>query len=589
MVLLLIGLSAILLFNSFHSRTLLRVLTTWMEKILAIDIAHVILKTTLILVMMASLASLLFYLFPVLQRFVFFLPNNYIFAVLGARAGILLAWVFLLSLQLILLYLVSGRKAAADPPVQMKLMAICWLAFLFILVLFGGWSLFSGKLSLSDFIGPGSKVLALSIWFSIWTLLNRNKNWAARIYQPFIVVSLFLSIFLVSLQFNQWFNIWGPRPDDQLILLADSFLHGKLYYINVPYYTHDMNFVNGLWYQPRPPFPIILIMPFVAIWGVHGFNINTFALILSALTAVIIYLIICRLKQSGWIKLNRSGAIWLTVLFEFGTVFWWLSIEGTSGFFCQLVTVLFSALAFLIVLKRGSPWLAGICLAAAVMSRPNVFVLWPALVCITIQLKSEEGKVDWSKIFRWGVSSAVPGVLGAGLLLYYNFLRFGTFSDFGYGTLKGAARYCPKRKSVRLVQPAFYPHQSPGHVPGSSGLDQTVRLFPPLRRWDKYPHDDTCHHLSVPQMEFLLVGERMLDFDPAIGSFAFHVFEYRRQPVWIQVLNGLFRSGHYDHCLQCRGESVHTSEDIDRRQHFRKLLRGYIHFEYFLLIVGPAA
>jgi hypothetical protein len=62
-----------------------------------------------------------------------------------------------------------------------------------------------------------------------------------------------------------------------------------------------------------------------------------------------VILILHRLVQLGWIKLNHSGAIWLTVLFEFGTVFWWLSIIGTVRLFSQVVTVLFYALAFRVI------------------------------------------------------------------------------------------------------------------------------------------------------------------------------------------------------------------------------------------------
>jgi hypothetical protein len=46
--------------------------------------------------------------------------------------------------------------------------------------------------------------------------------------------------------------------------------------------------------------------------------------------------------------------------------------------------------------------------------------------------------VDWKVVFAWIVQSAIPVILGAGLLLGYNFLRFGNFFDFGYATINGA-------------------------------------------------------------------------------------------------------------------------------------------------------
>jgi hypothetical protein len=120
-------------------------------------------------------------------------------------------------------------------------------------------------------------------------------------------------------------------------------------------------------------------------------------------------------------------------------MYWFLSLDSRIWYISQVVTVLCSGLAFLSALKKWSPWITGIFLAAAVMCRPNVSVLWPALLAITIQLNlNNEGKIDWKNILKWGVQSAIPVVLGAGLLLAYNFLRYGSIFDFEYGNINGA-------------------------------------------------------------------------------------------------------------------------------------------------------
>jgi hypothetical protein len=126
-------------------------------------------------------------------------------------------------------------------------------------------------------------------------------------------------------------------------------------------------------------------------------------------------------------------------LFSFGTVYWWLSINSGASFFSQVVTVVFCAFAFLSALTKRSPWVTGVFLAAAVMARPNVFVLWPALLAIRIQLNLDaQGKNGWKMIFKWSLWSALPILFGIGILLYYNFVRFGNLFDFGYITINGA-------------------------------------------------------------------------------------------------------------------------------------------------------
>lgn len=437
-ILFIIGLFLLLLFDSLKSQKTLKSLQNKLQYIVRNEIYLVPIKSLLIIILVSSLASILFYLFPDLQRFIFFLPNNYIFQVLGERAGFFVAWIFLLDLKLLVFYVFSGNKPTKKLKTPARLMMVTLSFGISLILLFFGWSLISRKLILEGFIAPGVKIVVLFLWFSLWATLDRNHKWAGRLFQLFVCISIGLVVFLVSLQFAQWFNVWGPRPDDQFILMASSFLRGKIYFVDVPYYLHDLTFFNGNWYLACPPFPIMLIAPFVAIWGVHAFNINTFALLLQAISTVIMYLILVRMSHLGWIKLSQSGAIWLTVLFAFGTVNWWLSVLGTAGFFSQVVTVLFCGLAFFTALTLVSPWVTGICLMAAVMSRPNVFVLWPALVAIVIQLTLSNGKINWRKVLKWALFSAIPVTLGAILLLLYNYLRFDNILDFGYATINGS-------------------------------------------------------------------------------------------------------------------------------------------------------
>ena len=408
--------------------------------ILQVDIHHVILKTSLILtVLLGSIAGTLYYEIPYLRRLIFFIPEDDLLKFLVDRAGFLIFWIFLISLESLILYFLSGRRASGNLEVPVRLMAVSWTVAGFFLGFSIFWSLFSGKFSPEAFMGPGIKILILSIWFSVWARVNRSKKWAGRFSTVFVCISIALVFLLVSTQLAQWLDNWGPKKNNQFILLASAFLHGQLYVTpTLTSGTHDLVFHNQHWYVAFPPFPVILMLPFVAIWGTKAFNFTAFSLALGALTVAAIYLVMDQLIRLGWIKLSRSGAVWLTALFGFGTVFWWLSIHVSAGFLCQVVTVLACALAFLSALRKYSPWVAGIFLAMAILCRPNVFVLWPALLAITIQLTLKDGKVGWKNVSGWGVISAVPVILGAGCLMYYNFVRFGNPFDFGYAVLNGS-------------------------------------------------------------------------------------------------------------------------------------------------------
>jgi hypothetical protein len=455
-IIVVLGVFIYFLYDSFKSQKLLAFLTSRFAIILDFDINHTLIETALIIILTSSLASLLFFWFPDLQRLIFFLPNNYIITVLGERTGLVIGWIGLISLQSLILYAISGKKASHPITTLVRVMAVFWMIEIFVLVYFALWSLIARKLALDVLLGPGVKILILSVWFSLWAFLSNRKGWGERFFLGFTCISIWLCVFIASLQFTQWFGAWNTPSINHFNLLADAFLHGKLYLSN-PMGTGDLTFYKGQWYVPEPPFPAILMLPFIAIWGAQAFNTTTFSLVLAGITAVIVYLILHRLIQSGWIKLSHSGAIWLTALFSFGTMYWWLSILSKIWFFSQIVTVLFCALAFLAAVYDSPAWVSGFCLAAALLCRPDTFTLWPALLAIAIQHHSKDGKVKWKDIASWGGISAIPIILGAGLLLCYNFLRFGNFFDFGYVTINGGSHLLHLVQKYGLFSPHFIP------------------------------------------------------------------------------------------------------------------------------------
>jgi hypothetical protein len=108
-------------------------------------------------------------------------------------------------------------------------------------------------------------------------------------------------------------------------------------------------------------------------------------------------------------------------------------------------------------LKKFPAWLVGLALAGGVMARPDVFLLWPALAAFTIQMDQDNGKIDWKRIIRWGIASGIPVALGAAFLLCYNFLRFGSFLDFGYNTINGWDLLLKRANEYGIFSPHFIP------------------------------------------------------------------------------------------------------------------------------------
>ena len=523
-----LGVYIFLLTDSIRTQKFLKLLTTKLESILKIDVYHIVIRSALIIIMVCSLARLVLYwlyMFPDFQRLVFFLPNNYIPWELETLPKILIGWVFLISLKILILDLIWGRKASRPLSALVRLMVIAWTIEILVMVYFVGWSFITRQWALDVLLGPGVKILILSAWFSLWAFLDNRKGWAGRYFLLFTCISIWLSVFIVSLQLAQWFDRWEPQPQNHFVLLASAFLHGKIYLLSIPKITHDLTFFNGHWFVPYPPFPILLILPLVAIWGTEAFNITTFSLVLAATTAVIVYLILHRLIQSGWIELTPSGAIWLTALFYFGTVYWWLSFNAGESFFSQVVTVFFCGLAFLSALKKWSPWITGFCLGAAILCRPNVFVIWPALLAIAIQNNLNAEKVNWKDILKWGSLSAVPVILGVFFLLYYNYLRFGNFLDFGYVAINGSVYIVQNVQNYGLFSAHYIPFNFQSMFLTLPELTSSCEYYIP-RGWGISIIATTPAIIYlVRKIKSKLVDRRLLVFDHPLHNTTGFIFQ----------------------------------------------------------------
>lgn len=264
------------------------------------------------------------------------------------------------------------------------------------------------------------------------------ESFVRKLDSSLLVVSVFLFTFFFYEHFAAsigWFNkikysYWN--------LLADEFLHGRLYLSRPPSNTHDLTFYNGHWYVPSPPIAAVLMMPLAYLVG--GKNISTadFSMFFSAFNAVLVFLILNQLVDRQWIKLPRNSILWLVLLFAFGTPHLWVGISGRFWFVSQILTVTFLALSVFASFKSWSPWIVGFFIGLAVSARPNGLMSWPFVFAIAMQVMKEDGQsIDLKKMFAWSLKSAIPILIAVLSLLLYNHARFDNYFDFGYITING--------------------------------------------------------------------------------------------------------------------------------------------------------
>lgn len=239
--------------------------------------------------------------------------------------------------------------------------------------------------------------------------------------------NIFFLIFIIAFMFygvSAGLRITGQSKTPQYVYLAYSFLHGKTNLVELPKSTYDLIYFEDKWYVPGGVTPALLFLPFVAIFG-RTFSDILFGVLIGALNVAMMYSLLTRIVQ------NFSTRLWLTFLFAFGTSHWWLASVGAVWFNAQLVALFFMIL-FVQSAIEDRPWLAGLWLGLAFLSRPPT--LFSAGFYLVLVLSREHAiRPVLKKMIPFGIMLAGS----AAVLLTYNLLRFGNPLDFGYGYVIG--------------------------------------------------------------------------------------------------------------------------------------------------------
>jgi hypothetical protein len=241
--------------------------------------------------------------------------------------------------------------------------------------------------------------------------------------------------------------------------LAGAFFRGELHLAEPPGIS-DLTLHDGRWYVPFPPLAAVLMLPWVAAFGVEETNTVAFSILWGAINVTLAWLILEALAHRRWIQLSIRGRCWLVLLFALGCVHWQVATEGSVWFLSHTSTVLFVALAVWGAIETRSPWLSALALAIALWGRPNVVLTWVLLLGVYAQhLYEDLGHVDRRRLYAWAWRSAVPlGVSIMGLAAY-NYARFDNPLDFGYArqNISSAVR-------GDLARGQFHPYHVPRNL-----------------------------------------------------------------------------------------------------------------------------
>ena len=297
---------------------------------------------------------------------------------------------------------------------------------------------------------------------------------------------------------------------------------------------------------PFPPLPAVVLMPFVAIWGVAT-DERVISVVLGAIDVGLAWWVLGRLSVSSMVRLAT------TVFFAFGTVFWYAAQLGTTWFLAHVVALAPALLAVGIALGSdrratdedqappGSPLddvldaihdrgplldrrqvLAGLLFGLACTARLTIAFGAPFFLFVG-------GGGSW---LRRAVSAGVGAAIPIGVLLAYNIVTTGhlvspayeylyQLEAYGWPGLNYNAdwaiedpRYLPQNFEIMFLSaPVLFPSE----VPSALGLGRSLCVTTEIRGL----FDLDCP-IALPRdvgMSVLLTSPAYLLALPALRAF----------------------------------------------------------------------
>src|SRR5690606_5583327 len=185
------------------------------------------------------------------------------------------------------------------------------------------------------------------------------------------------------------------------------------------------------YYVSFPPFPAVLALPAVAIFGTALWDRLFFGL-LAGLAPALLFVLLRGLRERGESERRAQDDLWLVALFAFGSVYFFSAVQGTVWFAAHVVASALICLYLIFAMNAARPALAGLMLGLLLATRPSTLWLglFFSLEAARVSVKGEGARAWLAALFERATLKrlalfALP-VAAVGLALAaHNAARFG--------------------------------------------------------------------------------------------------------------------------------------------------------------------
>lgn len=230
----------------------------------------------------------------------------------------------------------------------------------------------------------------------------------------------------------------AATPHDEHVRLAYALLQGHPYVDATPVWEEVV--VKGHAFILHPPLAAILCAPFV-LFGIY--DQTAISVLVGALGVALAWRMCERIDNpeyhydgatqggDGYAtgtdhRENRQHALWLTLFFAFGTVFWYEATLGASWGLCLTLSTIPTFLALTELFGKRRAWVVGTWAALAALARYDLVLVCPVYLLWLLLYPPTEGRPSYP---RTVVAFAIPLQLAVIAYLGFNLWRFGVPYD----------------------------------------------------------------------------------------------------------------------------------------------------------------
>lgn len=231
-----------------------------------------------------------------------------------------------------------------------------------------------------------------------------------------------LSFFFLTLSsFFNFILVYVPH----YVLLANSFIQGKLYFLNI-IDKLDTAYFNGHYYWPLGPFPAILLIPFVLFIKVN--NLCLLQSVANSLLVSAIFYSFFKIARKAAFSTNDS--LYLTYAFCFSSAFIGVAFIPWSSFFAHNVVTTLIGVALAEYFAGRRYWLIGFLMGLVTATRLFAGL---GILFFTLAIFNDASYNHFQKLKNL-IYITSPVLITLSILGIYNLARFGNIWNPGYSS-----------------------------------------------------------------------------------------------------------------------------------------------------------